>query len=198
MHNKFPKYYYFIDKLDKNYIKKFDENIAIIYRNYKKKINIKKIQIFRNLLKKKQIKFFLANNVRLSIQLNLDGAYIPSFNQRMNSNCFTKKNNFILIGSAHNIKEIKIKEKQGVKLVFIAPLFKTLKSKNCLDINKFKNLSKKTSLNLIALGGINRFNFKKLFLLNIYGFASISFFKNIDKVNLTKLITKHKYHIYQH
>ena len=91
MHNKIPKYYYFIDKLDKNDIKKLNQNIAIIYRNYNNKINLKKLKDFKNYLKKYKIKFFLANDIKLAVQLNLDGAYIPSFNNKISINSFSKK-----------------------------------------------------------------------------------------------------------
>ena len=56
------------------------------------------------------------------------------------------------MGSAHNIKEIRIKEKQNVKLIFISSLFK--KNKNYLGIYKFINLKNLTNRNVIALGGI--------------------------------------------
>ena len=85
-----------------------------------------------------------------------------------------------------------IKEKQGVDTIFVSPLFKTYKTNYYLDINKFNILTRNSKLNIIALGGINKFNYKKLFLLKIYGFASISFFKNIDKFFLKGLIIKHK------
>ena len=198
MHNKFPKYYYFIDKFNKDDIKKLDKNIAVIYRNYSKKINIKELIVFNKFLKKKKIKFFLANNVKLSIKLNLDGVYIPAFNKKISINCFSRKKNFKVIGSAHNLHDIKIKEKQGIKVLFISPLFKTFKSLNYLDTIKFNLLTSQTDLKLVALGGINQFNFKKLFLLNIYGFASISFFKKTDKMQLRRIIIKHKNCINNH
>ena len=56
-------------------------------------------------------------------------------------------------------------------------------------------LSKMTDKKLIALGGINQTNIQKLFLLNAYGFASISFLKNADKLNINRVITKQKHHI---
>ena len=83
-----------------------------------------------------------------------------------------------------------IKKKQGVNTIFVSPLFKTYKSSNCLDINKFNILTRNSKVNIIALGGINKFNLKKLSLIKIYGFASISFFKNIDKFFLRNLIIK--------
>ena len=84
MHKNLPKYYYFIDKFEKDDIKNINKNIAIIYRNYSKKIDIKLIQNIKKKLKKKKIKFFLANNIKLAIKLDLDGGYIPSFNKKKN------------------------------------------------------------------------------------------------------------------
>ena len=83
--------------------------------------------------------------------------------------------NFLLIGSAHDYKEIKIKEKQGVDIIFLSSIFK--KNKNYLGINKFKLLSKLTNKKIIALGGISNLNLKKLKLLKCYGFAGISYFE---------------------
>ena len=86
---------------------------------------------------------------------------------------FNKK--FLILGSAHNNKEIKIKEKQKVKIIFLSSIFK--KNKNYLGLYKFKLLSKLTNTKVIALGGISNRNIKKLKLLNCYGFAGISYFE---------------------
>ena len=82
-----------------------------------------------------------------------------------------------MLGSAHNNKEIKLKERQLVKIIFLSSVFK--KNKNYLGINKFKLLSKLTNNNnkVIALGGISNKYLKKLKLLNCFGFAGISFFE---------------------
>ena len=125
--------------------------------------------------KKKRYKFFLSNNIKLAINLNLDGAYIPSFNRDTDHLSFSLTQNFTIIGSAHNNKEIKIKEKQGVDLLFLSSIFK--KNKNYLGINKFKLLSKLTNKKIIALGGISKKNINKLKLLNCFGFAGISYFE---------------------
>ena len=195
MHKSLPKYYYFIDKFEKDDIKNINKNIAIIYRNYSKKIDINLIQNIKKKLKKKKIKFFLANNIKLAIKLDLDGVYIPSYNTELKINSFSKRKKFLIIGSAHNLKEIKIKEKQGAQIIFLSPLFKTNKTNKFLGSIKFNMLSKMTDKKLIALGGINQTNIQKLFLLNAYGFASISFLRNADKLNINRVITKQKHHI---
>ena len=80
-----------------------------------------------------------------------------------------------MIGSAHNIKEIKIKENQKVKTLFLSSLFK--KNKNYLGIRKFNILSKLTKKRVIALGGISTNNIRKLKIVNCIGFSGISFFE---------------------
>jgi thiamine-phosphate pyrophosphorylase len=88
---------------------------------------------------------------------------------------YSFRKNFKLIGSAHNIKEIKIKENQNVNKIFLSSLFK--KNKNFLGINKFKLLCKLTKKNIVVLGGISNKNKKKLSLVNLSDFAGISYFE---------------------
>jgi thiamine-phosphate pyrophosphorylase len=168
--------YYFINKFDTNNINKQDKQTVIIYRNYSSNIkNEDLILKIKNYCKKKRIKFYLSNNIKLAIKLNLDGAYIPSFNKNTNHLAYSYKKNFDLIGSAHNLKEIRIKEKQGVGKIFLSSLFK--KNKNFLGIYKFKILSSLTKLNVVTLGGISKCNLKKLNLLDYLDFAGISYFE---------------------
>jgi len=175
MHVNLPRKYYFINKFDTNIIDKLDKNTGIILRNYTTKINLSSIISLKKFCKKKGYKFFLSNNVRLAISLNLDGAYIPSFNKDTKHLSFSIKKKFLMLGSAHNNNEIKLKERQLVKIIFVSSLFK--KNKNYLGVNKFKLLSKLTNNKIIALGGVSNKNLKKLKLLNCYGFAGISFFE---------------------
>ena len=173
--NKIRKYY-FINKFDTNNIDKQDKQTTIIYRNYSKK-NVDQTLILKikKYCKKKSINFYLSNNIRLAIKLNLDGAYIPSFNNSLKHLSYSYKRNFKLIGSAHNLKEIKVKENQNVNKIFLSSLFK--KNKNFLGMNKFKLLSKLTQKDIVALGGISKENKKKLSLLGKSDFAGISYFE---------------------
>ena len=111
----------------------------------------------------------------MAIKLNLDGAYIPSFNKSLGHLSYSLKKNFMLIGSAHNMKEIRIKEKQGVNLIFLSSIFK--KNTNYLGINKFKIMTGLTKKKVVALGGISNSNLKKLRLTKSFGLAGISYFE---------------------
>jgi thiamine-phosphate pyrophosphorylase len=168
--------YYFINKFDTNNIDKQDKQTAIIYRNYSKKtVNQALILKIKKYCKKKSIEFYLSNNIKLAIKLDLNGVYIPSFNTSLKHLAYSYKKNFKIIGSAHNLKEIRIKENQNVDKIFLSSLFK--KNKNFLGINRFKLLSKITKKNIVVLGGVSIKNLKKLSLLNQSDFAGISYFE---------------------
>ena len=168
--------YYFINKFDTNNINKQDKHTIIIYRNYNsKKVDKSEILKIKKNCKKNSNKFYLSNDVKLALKLKLDGAYIPSFNNSFNHLSFSIRKNFSIIGSAHNIKEIKIKEKQQVKKIVLSSLFK--KNKNFLGLYKFKLLSKLTRRKIIVLGGVSKKNIKKIKLLGMSEFAGISYFE---------------------
>ena len=175
MHNFLPKQYYFIDQFDKKNINRLKINTGIIYRNYTKKLDKKLVLELKNYCKKKKLKFFISNNFKIAHQLKLDGTYIPSFNMNFRHLNYQIRKDFILIGSAHNIKEIRIKEAQKTNLIFLSSIFK--KNKNYLGINKFKNIKKITKSKIIALGGVSKKNIKKLKIIDCFGFAGISYFK---------------------
>ena len=168
--------YYFINKLDTNNIDKQDKETIIIYRNYANQLPDKKLLLkIKNYCKTKSIKLYLSNNVKLAISLDLDGAYIPSFNKDLRHLSYSLKNKFKVVGSAHNLKEIRLKEKQNVNKIFLSSLFK--KNKNFLGIYKFKLLKRLTKKNIVPLGGISIKNKKKLSLINVSNFAGISYFE---------------------
>ena len=184
MHNKLPNFFLFVDTFKKEHIRKLDKKIAIIYRNYSTKYEKNIILSIKDICKKDGRKFFLSNNLKLAINLGLDGAYLPSFNKIINTCMLNTKKKFIIIGSAHSVKEIRIKEKQGAKLIFISPLFETNKKREPLGPIKFNFLASKTKIKVIALGGIIPENLNKLRIVKAYGFAGISYFKKNNNIRL--------------
>ena len=130
----------------------------------------------RNFCNKNGRKLYINNDIYLAHKIGADGLYISSNNKDLILGSGNSKKNFKILGSAHNIKEIKIKEIQNVTEIFLSPLFKNKKNKK-LDIFRYLNLRKATNMKDIALGGINKKNFKKLKLINPAGFAGISYFE---------------------
>ena len=129
----------------------------------------------KNYCKIKGNKFLLSNNIKLAVNLNLDGVYIPSYNKDKKHLSYSFKKNFIILGSAHNVYEMRVKETQNVEAIFLSSIFK--KNKNYLGIYKFKVFSLLSNKKIIALGGVSLNNLKKLNLTNCLGFAGISFFE---------------------
>ena len=83
--------YYFIDKFDSEEIKRLDKKVNIIYRNYKYNYNSKTIKAIKDICRKYKRKFYIANNLHLALELNLDGIYIPSFNKSLKIRYVSKK-----------------------------------------------------------------------------------------------------------
>ena len=152
-------------------------NCNVIFRNYHKKIDLEKIIKIKKICKKNRIRLYLANDIKLAIQANLDGVYIPSFNKSLNLNNFrNNRKNFTILGSAHSISEIKFKERQGVNFIFLSPLFLTKNYQRNLGIIRFNLMSKISNKAIIALGGIRKNNLNKLKIVNAAGFSGITIF----------------------
>lgn len=177
MHTYLPKVFCFVDDFNKDYIKNLDKKIAIIFRNYDQKHSTTLLKQLCKFCKKIGKRVFLANDIKSAVILKFDGVYIPSFNKKIYTKNLRKNNTFLFLGSAHNTKEVREKEGQGVDLIFLSPVFKVKKSRKNLDVNKFNLIANSSKSKMIALGGFNNSNLKKLKILKAYGFASISFFK---------------------
>ena len=177
MQKKFSQLYYFVNEYNHAELLKLSKNINIIYRNYKKNIDICTLISLKNYCKKNRINFFISNNIKLAIKYQLDGIYIPAFNNKINFIKFSVPTNFKIIGSAHNNTEILIKQRQGCKTIFVSPIFKVNKKNYYLNVIKFNLLTLNKKIQFVALGGISRENKNKLKLLTICGFAGISYFQ---------------------
>ena len=178
MHKKIPSIFTFISEFDKEQILKLNKSIGIIFRNYSKDNKKDKISEIKKFCKKNKRQLYLANNLKMAISLNLDGAYIPSFDKTFNILKYKRRKTFLLLGSAHNIYEIRTKEKQGVEIIFLSPIFKTKNYKQGLEIIKFNILARMSKKKIVALGGINKKNINNLKNTYAYGFSGISYFLN--------------------
>ena len=168
--------YYFTDKFEESEIQSLNKKIHIIYRNYSEINNELTIEKLVKFCKKNNRKIFISNKVNLALKYDFDGLYIPAFNKLTYSQKFQKKTNFKIIGSAHNYREIIIKEKQGCEEIFISPIFFNKK-------NKSNYLALATNKKIIALGGINQSNIKRLLCTKSKGYAGISGIKKTGLKN---------------
>ena len=176
MHYNNYKKFYFLNKFDYSHLINLDQSISFIWRNKDNQTSIKSLVELRDFCKKHQRKLYLRNDSKLAIKLDVDGLYISSTNKDLILRPITCKKKFEILGSAHNMKEIKIKKLQGVDKIFLSPIFKDKKNQR-LYLYKYLNLKKTIFMKDVALGGINRENLKKLKFIKPYGFAGISYFE---------------------
>ena len=170
------KYFLIIENtkfLDLKKIKKFNKFI-IIYRSKNQSEDLIKLKKFRKNCELRKVQFFVANNTKLAMYLKADGIYLSANNNNFEA-LHLKRLNFKLIGSAHNIKEIKLKNDQGCKEILFSKLFKVdyEKKSNFLGVVKF-NKYLLFSNNLIPLGGIKENNLNSLRSIKCIGFAMLT------------------------
>ena len=124
MHINNLKKYYFINEFNLTHLINLNKNISFIWRNKDKETSIKTLIKLRDFCKKNQRCFYISNDIKLARKLNADGVYISSSNKDLNLQTTNLKKKFRILGSAHNLKEIKIKELQKTEEIFLSPLFK--------------------------------------------------------------------------
>ena len=178
MQKKNPYIFYFIDKYNIDELTKLEKNIDLIFRNYSKRLKIDEIKSIQKFCKINKRNLYLSNNIKLALRLGLSGVYIPSFNNSLNfASKYSLPNKFEIIGSAHNVNEIKVKKFQKCSKIFLSPIFKSKKNQKFLSTIKFNLTTMSEDIDFIALGGINKNNYKKLRLTKVVGFAGISWIK---------------------
>ena len=170
------KYFLIIESIkdiDFKNIKKRNK-FSIIYRNKNNLENITDLLNFRRFCKIRSVKFYVANNTKLAVLLNADGVYISSYNKSLKL-LSLKRSNFSFIGSAHNLREIFLKKKQGCNIILFSKLFSVSYdiAAPYLGIIKFNNYLQ-ANRNLIPLGGISITNLNNLNNVNSEGFALLS------------------------
>ena len=178
------RYYLIIENtkdIDLKNIKKRDK-FSIIYRNNRKPENISDLLRFRKKCNLKSIKFYVANNLKLSVLLKADGIYLSAFNKSFKP-LFLKKINYEIIGSAHDRKEMFIKTKQGCKFILFSKIFFVSYNKKAsyLGVTRFNKLLVDNN-NLIPLGGINVSKLNFLKNINCEGIALLSAIKKPTKI----------------
>ena len=140
MHKIFPKFFVFLDRYDDQIFKNNNINMGIIYRNYNTKKRENELVKIAKACKKNRNQLFVSNDVKLAIKVKAEGIYIPSFNKTKGFANLEKKN-IIILGSAHNQKEIQKKISQNCTAIFLSPIFYIEKSNKFLGVHKFNYLA---------------------------------------------------------
>ena len=141
--------------------------------NIKKKVFIgKKV---KKICKKYKIKFLINDDVLLAKYLNADGCHLGQKDMKILEARKILKKKIIGITCHNSLKLAKIAIKNKADYLALGAFFKskTKKTKFKAKIYLLKKLAKITKIPVVAIGGINSLNYKKL-LLNNANFLAIS------------------------
>ena len=171
------KYFLIIESIkdiDLKNIKKRGK-FSIIYRYKNNPENLTELKMFKKKCSIKSIKFYIANNIELSVIVNSDGIYLSSYNKSFKALCLKRKN-FDILGSAHNQNEITLKLLQGCSFILLSKLFEVDYDKKSpyLGISKFNKFLTIYPKQLIPLGGIKLNKLNHLKNIDCPGIAILS------------------------
>lgn len=158
------------------------KNISIIYKpDNKTNKSFKEIEIIKRFCKKNKLPFYISDSYQLATKYKANGIFISSSN-KMFIRPIQIKNNFKIIGGAHNSYEYIIKIQQKCSEIMLSPIFYNKKYSNnkILGINKFNLISMDWKIKLCALGGINTSNLKKLKMSRVSSAAFISLIESLE------------------
>ena len=144
-----------------------------------KKENIKKkILIAKRILKickKNNVKLIINDNPYLAVKVNADGCHLGQNDMDISKAKKILKNKMIGVTCHNSIKLAKYASSNGANYIALGAFYKT-RTKNVIHKANIKTLSKikkSVKIPVVAIGGINHKNYKKL-LLNKADFLAIS------------------------
>ena len=174
-----PNYY---NNISKNYFKKIekilDHGVKILRFRSKNLSEDQYCVIAKKIYKlcqKYNSLFIISDLNNFNKNKYCDGVHLTS-NNILHGNIKAISSNYIIIGSCHNINEIKICNKLKFKFVVISPVLNT-GGKTGIGWNNFKKLTDTSNIPVFALGGMDYkrdINIVKRF--GGVGIASISYF----------------------
>ena len=141
--------------------------------SFKKKLLIaKKIKI---ICKKYKVKFLINDDPNLAKKVNADGCHLGQKDMNINRAKILLKDKIIGITCHNSLKLAKLAIKNEAHYIAFGAFnsSKTKKIKFKANIGLIKKLKKSSNIPIVAIGGINNLNYKKL-LLNKADFLAIS------------------------
>ena len=170
------------------------KKIKFFQLRLKSKKNKKIITIgkkIKKICKKHKVKFLINDNPNIAKQIGADGCHIGQKDININRARKILKNKIIGVTCHNSMRLLKNAVKNSADYVALGSFYKTntKKVKFKANINTLKSAKKITKIPIVAIGGINSKNYKKL-LLNKADFLAISGFiwknKNLKPIEAIK------------
>jgi thiamine-phosphate pyrophosphorylase len=198
------KFIYLIspNKIYKNFYKDLrkvlkSNKIAFFQLRLKKDSHDNKIKIakkIQKICKNFKVKFIINDDPNLAKQVNADGCHLGQNDMSIIDTRKILKKKIIGVTCHNSINLAKIASKNKINYVAFGAFYtsKTKKVKHKADIKIIKRFKKTSKIPVVAIGGINSLNYKKL-LLNKADFLAISGYvwnnkklKPLEAINLVK------------
>ena len=154
------------------------KKVSFFQLRLKKKSLKKKIiigQKVKKICKKHKVKFLINDDVYLAKKLNIDGCHLGQKDMKIIEARKILKKKIIGITCHNSISLAKMAIENRADYLAFGSFFpsKTKKTKFKANLNLLKKIKKITKIPIVAIGGINSDNYKKL-LLNKANFLAIS------------------------
>ena len=145
------------------------------FKNYSFKKNVLIGKRIKKICRKLKIKFLVNDNPLLAKKINADGCHLGQKDMNLLEARKLLGKKIIGVTCHNSLKLAKIAIKDGADYVAFGAFFstKTKKVKYKANIRILKKLKMSKNIPIVAIGGINNLNFKKL-LLNNADFLAIS------------------------
>ena len=160
--------------------------------SYKKKLKI--AEKIKKICKKYRVRFLINDDPKLAKQVNADGCHLGQKDMSIDNAKKILKKKVIGVTCHNSVKLAKIALKNNVNYIAFGAFnsTKTKKVKYKADIGIIRRFKKISKIPVVAIGGINNLNYKKL-LLNKADFFAISGYiwnnkklKSIEAIKLLK------------
>ncbi len=161
------------------------------YSNNKKMLIGEKI---KNICKKNKVKFIINDDPLLALKLDADGCHLgqKDMNIKIAKKILGKKIIGITCHNSINLAKKAIKAKADYIAFGAFNQSKTKKTKHVASVNILNKVKKFTKTPIVAIGGINSFNYKNLLLNNANFLAISSYIWKNKKYKPLKAIEKLK------
>ena len=158
----------FPDILSKVIETKVVNDFQLRLKNYKNSDLMSITSLLFKICIEKNVTFILNDRVDIAKKLNVDGVHLGKEDGSI-KNARNILGNLKIIGSScYNNKNLSIKSQNlGADYVAFGAIFKTETKENTTKIvlSDFKNIRKNINIPIVGIGGLNKFNIKKLIYL---------------------------------
>ena len=137
-------------------------------KNYNDLDLIKITSLLYKICKKKNVTFILNDRIDIAKKINVDGVHIGKEDGSIKYARNILGNLKVIGSSCYNNKSLSIKSQNlGANYVAFGAFFKTETKKNTTKIvlSDFKNIRRNIKIPIVGIGGLNKFNIKKLIYL---------------------------------